>query len=85
MKLVVNSTALSLNEITQTDRQRCGIFRHVDRNEVNKDYANEQIINIIKIHQNSFLPTKGAFRNKRNTLVGTSTIAMEGTKTQLRK
>ena len=74
MKLVVNSIALSLNEITQTDGQRCGIFRHFDRNEVNKDYANGQIINIIKKHQNSFLPTKGAFRNKRINLVGTSKL-----------
>ena len=86
MKLVVNSIALSLNEITQTDRQRCGIFRHVDRREVNKDYADEQIVNIIQKHQNSsFLPTKGAFKNKRNNMIGTSNLATEGTDAQIRK
>ena len=42
MKLVVNSIALSVNEITQTDGQNCGIFRHVDRTEINKKYANEK-------------------------------------------
>ena len=42
MKLFVNSIALSVNEITQTDGQNCGIFRHVDRTEINKKYANEK-------------------------------------------
>ena len=42
MRLVVNSIALSMNEITQTDGQTCGIFRHVDRNQVDEDYASKQ-------------------------------------------
>ena len=87
MKLVVNSIALSLSlyELTQTDGQRCGIFRHVDRNEVDEDYANQQIINIIKKYKNSFLPAKGAFKTQKNNLIGTSNMATEGEKTQLRK
>ena len=85
MKLVVNPIALSVNEITQTDGQKCGIFHHVDRTEINKEYANEQIVNIITKHQNWFLPTNGAFRNKRSNLIRTSKMVTEGTETQLRK
>ena len=85
MKLDDNSIALYLNEIAQTDGQRCGIFRHVDRVDINKEYANEQIVNIITKHQNSFFPTKRAFKNKRNNLVGTSKMVTEGTETQLKK
>jgi len=46
MKLVVNSIALSLNEITQTDGQASGIFRHVERDQVDQEYASKQIVNI---------------------------------------
>ena len=48
MKLVVNSIALSLNEITQTDGQSSGIFRHISRNHVSKEYAMEQMLNIMR-------------------------------------
>ena len=72
MKLVVNSIALSLNEITQTDGQTCGIFRHVSRNDVNEEYTMEQMLNIMTKHNNSFLPTKGAFNRKTNDLIHTN-------------
>ena len=48
MKMVVNSIALSLNEITQTDGQTSGLFHQVDRNDVDNEYASKQIVNIIK-------------------------------------
>ena len=66
MKLVVSSIALSLNEITQTDRQKSGNFHHTDRNEVDRDYAIKQIGSIIRKHQKSFLPAHGAFTTKLN-------------------
>ena len=47
MRLVVNSIALSLYEITQTDGQRCGIFHHALKNKVDKKYARDQILNKI--------------------------------------
>ena len=47
MKLVVSSIVLSLNEITQTDGQKSGIFRHTDRNKIDGDYAIKQIVGII--------------------------------------
>ena len=39
MKLVINSIALFLNEIAQIDGQTCDIFRHVNKNDANKDYT----------------------------------------------
>lgn len=48
MKLVVSTITLSLQEITQTDRQSCGIFCHVDRSDVDREYALKQIVGIIK-------------------------------------
>ena len=56
MKLVVNSLALSLNEIALTDGQATGIFRHVERDKIDQGYASKQIVNILKKHNNSFLP-----------------------------
>ena len=50
--MIVNSIAISLNEISQTDGQQCGIFRYVDRDNVDEDYANQQIIDLIKKHKN---------------------------------
>ena len=38
---------LSLNEITQTDGKKSGIFRHTDRNKIDGDYAIKQIVGII--------------------------------------
>ena len=70
MKLVVNSITLSLNEITQTDGQTSGIFQQVDRNDVDNEYASKQIVNIIKKHNNSSVPTKGAFKMMPNDLIG---------------
>ena len=50
MKLVVNSIALSLNEIALTDGQATRIFRHVERDQIDKEYASKQIVSIIKKH-----------------------------------
>ena len=85
MKMVVNSIALSLNDITQTDGKSSGIFCQVDRNDVDNEYASKQIVNIIKKHNNSFLPTKGAFKKRSNNLNGRKEKVTERTQTQLRK
>ena len=58
---------------------------NVNRSEVNEQYANQQIVNIIQKHQNSFLPTKGAFRSKQNDISGHTSNVLEGSETQLRK
>ena len=54
MRPVVNSITLSLYEITQTDRQRCGVFHHAPKNKVHEEYATDQIINKIQKHKNHF-------------------------------
>ena len=65
MKLVVNSIVLSLNEITQTDRQRSGIFCHTDKNEVIEDYTKKQIVSIIeKITLEFFSTNTGCICNE---------------------
>ena len=74
-----------MNEISQTDSQRCGIFCHIDRDNVDEDYANQQIVELIKKHKNSFLPTNGAFNTPNNNLKRASGMAVEGSQTQLRK
>ena len=85
IKLIIDSIAILLNEITQTDGQQCGIFRHVERDDVDKDYANQQIIDMIKKYKNSFLPTKGVFQIQNNNSTRTSATVIEGSETQLRK
>ena len=85
MKLVVNSIAISINEISETDGQQCGIFCHVERDDVDKDYADQQIIEIIKKHKNSFLPSKGAFKSQNHNSTSTSSTVIEGSESQLRK
>ena len=37
MKLVVSSIALSLDDITETDGQKSGVFHPIDRNKVDGD------------------------------------------------
>ena len=85
MKLVVNSISISMNEISQTDGQQCGIFRHMERENVNEEYANQQIVKLINKHKNSFLPTNGAFNTLNNNSKRTSDMAISGSDTQLRK
>ena len=85
MKLVIISIALSLNKITQTDGQTCGIFCHENKNDVNKDNASKQILSIIKKHNNSFLPMKGAFNRHSKNPIERNQLVTESTGTQLRK
>jgi len=85
MQLVVNSIALSLNEITLTDGKQRGIFRHMDPADIDEEYASNQIVNIIKKHNNSFLPMKGAFQMTSNDVINQNKLIMDGTQTQMRK
>lgn len=85
MKLVSNSIALSLNDITQTDGQACGIFRHVNTEDVDETYASKQIVSIIRKHNNAFLPKKGAFNITVEHGKKDDDIVMESTLTQRRK
>ena len=84
-KLVVNSIAISMNEITQTDGQQCGIFRHMETDDVDKDYASNQIVELINKHKNSFLPSRGAFKSPDNYSTRATGKILEGWECQLRK
>ena len=52
---------------------------------MDEDYANQQIIDLIQKHKNSFLPTDGAFNTLTHNSKRTSGMAIEGSQTQLRK
>ena len=85
MKLVSNSIALSLNDIVQTDGQVSGIFRHVGQEEVDESYACKQMISIIRKHNNSFLPKKGAFNISVEHDKNNNEIVTESTLTQRKR
>ena len=83
MKLVVSSIALSLDDITETDGQKMGIFNPIDRNKVDSDYATQQIVSIIRKHHNSFLPAQGAFSVKMKKSNNQFDNVTQGTETPI--
>ena len=85
MKLIINYITLSLDETTQTDGQSSGIFRHMEREKIDKDYVSNQTIEIIRKHNNSFLPTKGAFNNISKESIKQKYFSFESTHSQVRR